>query len=94
MDRLKRFALNRMTAGLDRVLEAKAHFDRKEQKKSYTKKILELKRVLTDLMFHGEEKQKHEAYQNVQKLNFIMTEHEISEQQKRDVDGMAKKYGV
>ena len=94
MDRLKRFALSKVATGLDKVLEAKAHFDKKAEKKTYEKKIIKLKEILTDLMFHGEEKQKHEAYRQVQKLNFMMTEHELSSQQKREIDEMAKLYKI
>ena len=94
MDRIKRFALNKVASGLDKVLEAKAHFDKKAEKKTYEKKIIKLKEVLNDLIFHGEEKDKRDAYFQVQKLNFIMMEHELSTQQKRDIDEMAKKYKV
>lgn len=94
MDRLKRFALNKVATGLDKVLEAKAHFDKKHEKKTYEKKIIKLKQVLNDLIFHGEENEKREAYLKVQKLNFIITEHELSTQQKREIDEMVKQYKV
>lgn len=94
MDRLKRFALNKVATGLDKVLEAKAHFDKKHEKKTYEKKIIKLKSTLNDLIFHGEEKEKHEAYRQVQKLNFMITEHELSSQQKREIDELVKKYEV
>lgn len=94
MDRLKRFALSKVARGLDKVLEAKAHFDKKHERKQYEKRILKLKQVLNDQIFHGEEKDKHEAYRKVQKLNFMMTEHELSNQQKREIDEMAKQHKV
>lgn len=94
MDRLKRFALKKVTDGLDKVLEAKAHFDKKQEKKTYEKKIIKLKEVLNDLIFHGEEDEKHEAYRKVQKLNFMMTEHELSNQQKREIDELVKIHKV
>lgn len=94
MDRLKRFALKRVTDGLDKVLEAKAHFDKKEEKKSYTKKIIKLKEVLTDVMFHGEGDEKTEAYETVQKLNRMQSEHELSSQDKRTLEELAKKHKV
>ena len=94
MDRLKRFALKRVTDGLDKVLEAKAHFDKREEKKSYTKKIIKLKEVLTDLMFHGEGDEKTEAYETVQKLNRMQSEHELSSQDKRTLEELAKKHKV
>jgi hypothetical protein len=93
MDRLKRFALKKVADGLDKALEAKAHFDKKEEKKSYTKKIVRLKEILTDTMFHGEEKEKSEAYTNVQLLNRIQTEHEIMTADKKAVDELWKRYG-
>ena len=94
MDRLKRFALNKVAVGLDKVLEAKAHFDKKADKKTYEKKILKLKEILNDQIFHGEEKEKHEAYHKVQKLNFMMTEHELSTQQKREIDELVKLHKI
>jgi len=94
MDRLKRFALKKTVDGLDKVLEAKAHFDKKEEKKSYTKKIIKLKEVLTDLMFHGEGDEKTEAYETVQKLNRMQSEHELSSQDKRTLEELAKKHMV
>lgn len=90
MDRLKRFALNKVATGLDKVLEAKAHFDKKHEKKMYEKKIIKLKEVFNDLIFHGDEKEKHEAYRQVQKLNFMIMEHELSNQQKREIDELIK----
>ena len=94
MDRLKRFALKKVTDGLDKVLEAKAHFDKREEKKSYTKKMIALKETLTDIMFHGEGEQKTVAYENVMKLNRILDEHELSTQDKRTIDELVKKYKV
>lgn len=94
MDRLKRFALNKVATSLDKVLEAKAHFDKKQEKKTYEKKIIKLKEVLNDLIFHGEEQEKKDAYSQVRKLNFIMMEHELSSQQKREIDEMCKAYKV
>jgi hypothetical protein len=92
MDRLKRFAIKKVTDGLDKVLEAKAHFDKREDKKSYTKKILELKKTLTDTVFRGEEKDKSEAYKNLGILDKILTEHEISTKDKKVVDDLYAKY--
>lgn len=94
MDRLKRFALKKVADGLDKVLEAKAHFDKKEEKKSYTKKILALKTELTDRIFHGEEKQKTESYEKLLIVNRMLEEHELSTQDKRTIDELAKRYGV
>ena len=86
--------MKKVTDGLDKVLEAKAHFDKREEKKSYAKKIISLKETLTDVMFHGEGEQKTEAYQSVMKLNRMQTEHELSTQDKRVIDEMVKKYKV
>lgn len=94
MDRLKRFALKKVADGLDKVLEAKAHFDKKEEKKSYTKKILALKTELTDRMFHGENEQKTESYEKLLIVNRMLEEHELSTQDKRTIDELAKRYGV
>lgn len=92
MDRLKRFALKKTVDGLDKVLEAKAHFDKREEKKSYTKKIIKLKETLTDLMFHGEDNEKTDAYENVQRLNRIQSEHELMTGDKKTIDELWKKY--
>lgn len=94
MDRLKRFALKKVADSLDKVLEAKAHFDKKEEKKSYTKKILALKTELTDRIFHGEEKQKTDSYEKLLIVNRMLEEHELSTQDKRTIDELAKRYGV
>lgn len=94
MDRLKRFALKKTAESLDKVLEAKAHFDKREEKKSYTKKILSLKETLTDLMFHGEESEKTEAYNKLIAINRMLDEHELSTQDKRLIDELTKRYGV
>lgn len=92
MDRLKRFALKKVADGLDKVLETKAHFDKREERKTYTKKILELKKILTDTMFRGEDKDKSEAYNNLNVLDRILSEHEISTAEKRTVDELYTKY--
>ena len=94
MDRLKRFALKKTAESLDKVLEAKAHFDKREEKKSYTKKTLSLKETLTDLIFHGEGVEKTDAYDKLRVLNRILDEHELSTQDKRLIDELAKRYGV
>jgi len=92
MDRLKRFAIKRVTDGLDKVLEAKAHFDKREEKKSYTKKILELKHDLSNVVFQGTESERHEAYDKIQVLNRMLSEHELSNQDKRTVDELIKQH--
>ena len=92
MDRMKRFALKKVADGLDKVLEAKAHFDRKESNKAYSKKIIDLKRALNELVFHGEEINKMEAFDNISFLNRLQEEHELSSQEKLKVDALWKKY--
>lgn len=92
MDRLKRFALKKVADGLDKVLEAKAHFDKRESNKAYSKKIVDLKHVLNELIFHGQEINKMEAYDNISILNRMQTEHELSNQEKLKVDALWKKY--
>lgn len=92
MDRLKRFAIKKVTDGLDKVLEAKAHFDKREEKKSYTKKILELKHDLSNVVFQGTESERQQAYERIQVLNRMLTEHELSNQDKRTVDELVKQH--
>jgi hypothetical protein len=90
MDRLKRFALKKTAEGLDKILEAKAHFDRREEKKSNTKKILELKHDLSNAMFYGEDKDRVEAYEKIQILNRMLSEHELSSKDKKILEDMIK----
>lgn len=92
MDRLKRFALKKTAEGLDKILEAKAHFDKREEKKSYTKKILELKHDLSNVMFQGSEQERPEAYNKIQILNRMLSEHELSTKDKKDLDEMIKQH--
>lgn len=92
MDRLKRFAIKKVTDGLDKVLEAKAHFDKREEKKSYTKKILELKHDLSNVVFQGTESERQQAYERIHVLNRMLTEHELSNQDKRTVDELVKQH--
>lgn len=92
MDRLKRFALKKVADGLDKVLEAKAHFDKREDKKSYEKRIIKLKSILNDLIFHGDEDRKLTAYNHVQRLNRMLSEHELSTQEKREIEELEKQY--
>ena len=90
MDRLKRFALKKTAEGLDKILEAKAHFDKREEKKSNTKKILELKHDLSNIMFQGTEEERQEAYDKIQILNRMLSEHELSSRDKKILEDMVK----
>jgi len=90
MDRLKRFALKKTAEGLDKILEAKSHFDRREEKKSNTKKILELKHDLSNIMFQGTEQERQEAYDKIQILNRMLSEHELSSKDKKILEDMIK----
>ena len=92
MDRLKRFAIKKVTDGLDKVLEAKAHFDKREEKKSYTKKIVDLKHDLSNAIFEGTEEERTEAYNKVQLLNRMLSEHELSTRDKKLIDDMVKQH--
>ncbi len=92
MDRLKRFALKKTADSLDKVLQAKAHFDKREEKKSNTKKILELKHNLSNAMFYGLDKDRVEAYDKIQILNRMLSEHELSSKDKKTLDEMIKWY--
>ena len=53
MDRLQRFALKKTADGLDKVLKAKEHFDKREEKKTYTKKLISLKQNSQKPCFMG-----------------------------------------
>jgi len=92
MDRLKRFALKKMTDKLDKVLEAKAHFDKREEKKSYTQKIKELKKHFSEIVFSDQEDKKGDAWNQITMLERMLSEHEMSTQEKSLIDNMYKKY--
>ena len=95
MDRLKRFALKKTAESLDKVLEAKAHFDKKEENKKYEKRLLKLKEVLNNDMFHDEEPIKRlEAYEKIQELNRIHSKHDFDSSDKRLIDAMIKEAGI
>ena len=89
---MQRFALKKTADGLDKVLKAKEHFDKREEKKTYTKKLIILKQHLTDIMFNGEEKEKLEAYERISNLNLIQNKHDFDSQDKRNIDGLMSSY--
>jgi hypothetical protein len=92
MDRLKRFAIKKTTDSLDKVLEAKAHFDQREEKKTYIKKIKSLKEVITDGIFHGGPDNTETAYGHIQELDRIMARQIFDSKNKQIVDDLFKKY--
>lgn len=93
MDRLKRFALKKTTDSLDKVLEAKAHFDKREERKQLVKDIMRLKEVLLDKMFHSEEKDGNaELYECVMQLNILHTKKEFDGKDKRLIQDLIGKY--
>ncbi len=93
MDRLQRFALKKTVDGLDKVLKAKEHFDKREEKKKYTNRLITLKKHITEEMFYGEGAQKETMYEQISKLNFIQSKHEFDTQDKRFIDELVSKYG-
>jgi hypothetical protein len=93
MDRLQRFALKKTVDGLDKVLKAKEHFDKREEKKTYTKKLISIKKQITEAMFHGEVEHRDIAYEQISRLNFIQSKHEFDTQDKRFIDELVSKYG-
>lgn len=92
MDRLKRFALNNVAKGLDKVLEAKAHFDKKEAKKTYTQKVNQLKKRLSEVVFSDQGGDKSEAWNYLTKLERLTSEHELLDKDKKMIDEMYNKY--
>lgn len=92
MDRLKRFAIKKTTDSLDKILEAKAHFDQREEKKSYTKKIKALKEIITDGIFHNSSGDAETAYGHIQELDRIMARQIFDSKNKQIVDDLFKKY--
>jgi hypothetical protein len=59
----KRLALSKMGDKLVKTLEAKEHFDRREQEKSYIKKVQILKEILTqEYKFATQNKGSHSVY--------------------------------
>lgn len=93
MDRLKRFAIKKTTDNLDKVLEAKAHFDKREERKQLVKDIMKLKEILLDKMFHSEDKENdHRLYEDIQQLNILNTKKEFDGKDKRFIADMLSKY--
>lgn len=93
MDRLKRFAIKKTTDSLDKTLEAKAHFDKREERKKLVKDIMRLKEVLLDKMFHSEDKEdNHTLYEVVQQLNILNTKKEFDGKDKRFIEDLLSKY--
>jgi hypothetical protein len=59
----RRFSLNKMGDKLIKALDAKDHFDKREQEKSYIKKLQILKEVLTqEYKFASQNKSSHSHY--------------------------------
>ena len=92
MDRLKRFALSKVASGLDKVLEAKAHFDKREQKKTYTQKVNQLKKHFAEIVFSSQEEDKTEAWKCLTKLEHLISEHELLDVDRKMIDDMYKKH--
>lgn len=92
MDRLKRFALSKVAAGLDKALAAKEHFDKKQQKKTYTQKVNELKKHFAAIIFSNQEGDKEEAWTCITKLDRLMSEHELLDSDRKMIDEMHKKH--
>lgn len=93
MDRLKRFALNKVATGLDKVLEAKAHFDKKEDKKKTEKNLIKLKEVLSNKLFHSEDKDNSfQIYGDLQKVSDMQRSKELDSLEKKTLNELVKKY--
>lgn len=94
MDRMQRFALKKTVDGLDKVLKAKEHFDKREEKKAYTKKLILLKQHLTDIMFNGVGDEKSHAYKQISDLNLVQAKHDFDPRDKRFIDEMMIKHDL
>ena len=59
----KKFSLEKMANKLSKTLEAKEHFDKREEEKSYSKKIETLKEILTsEYKFAAQNRLLHKNY--------------------------------
>lgn len=93
MDRLKRFAIKKVTDGLDKVLEAKAHFDKREEKKKSEKDLIKLKETLSNKLFHSESKEgSFQIYADLQKVSDMQRSKELSTLEKRLIKELIDKY--
>lgn len=93
MDRLKRFALKKVADGLDKVLEAKAHFDKKEEKKRLEKDLIKLKETLSNKLFHSESKDgSFQIYKDLQTVSDMQRSKELSQTEKRLIKELVDKY--
>lgn len=87
MDRLKRFALKKTMDSLEKTLEAREHFQKRDEKKLYEKKIVKLKEYLSNGMFHDEDPNKRaEDYELIQQLKRIQIKEHLDSADKRFVD--------
>lgn len=94
MDRLKRFALKKVTDGLDKVLEAKAHFDKREDKKKSERDLIKLKETLSNKLFHAEsEGGSFQIYEDLQKVSDLQRRKELDSADKRTLKELIEKYG-
>lgn len=93
MDRLKRFALNKVATGLDKVLEAKAHFDKKEENKKAEKNLIKLKETLSNKLFHAEDKDNSfQIYRDLQKVSDMQRNKELDSLEKKTLKELMEKY--
>lgn len=93
MDRLKRFALKKVTDGLDKVLEAKAHFDKREEKKKMQKDLIKLKEAISNKMFYSEtKKNSEEIYEDLQKIFTMEHKKHLDHLDKKTLQELMSKY--
>lgn len=93
MDRLKRFAIKKVADGLDKVLEAKAHFDKREEKKRIEKDLIKLKETLSNRLFYSDDKESSfQIYADIQKVSDMQRSKELSSAEKRLIKELIDKY--
>ena len=98
----KNYSLGKMGDKLVKAMEAKEHFDKKEQEKSYIRKVQTLKEVLTqEFKFATQNKSSHPHYasklqvieKHIEYLKKLQNKQSFETSDKQIIDQLIQKYG-
>lgn len=99
----KKFSLDKMANKLSKTLEAKEHFDKREEEKSYIKKIQILKEILTnEYKFASQNRHLHKSYviklevveKHIGYIRKIQNKKILDSSDKQIVDTLLSKYSA
>lgn len=94
-------SLDKMADKLVKAMEAKEHFDKREQEKSYIRKVQSLKEILTqEYKFATQNKDKHSVYsakfevieKHIEYVKKIQNRQSLDTSDKQIIDQLIKKY--